>query len=236
MLLVMDTAGIFRSSDQLWQQTWLKLEAFLPSLMPDLFSDRQRFSAAETAAAAANAQPVAPVAAPSGDAHVDPVALVEKRVDALKLDEERLKLNESFEDNLPPSPLEPPVRHPTFFIGKEELQQQHDEDQERVASAEEDSAAPGKSVPPKEVGSPEPEIVAPEPSKEDHEAVVQEPTAAQQPPNVAPTVIHFRPSQIIPPPPPTIVSLPSRPTIAPMPPPPLGEKNGLLAFASREES
>ena len=62
MLLVMDTAGIFISSQSisndkttpLWELTWDKLDTFLPNLMPDLFGDRQR----------ADKQSVAPVAIP----------------------------------------------------------------------------------------------------------------------------------------------------------------------------
>ena len=50
MLLVMDTAGIFLSSQTvcdekttpLWELTWDKLDTFLPNLMPDLFGDRRR--------------------------------------------------------------------------------------------------------------------------------------------------------------------------------------------------
>ena len=144
MLLVMDTAGIFRSSDQLWQQTWQKLEAFLPSLMSDLFGDRQRFSAAVPAV-----EPRPSVAAPSGDAQpVEQVEVLEKRVETLKLDERASKLNESFDENLPPSPMDPPVRHPTFFIGKDELPRQQEGERERADPTEEvlSEAPPGTNA------------------------------------------------------------------------------------------
>ena len=243
MLLVMDTAGIFKTSDQLWQLTWQKLETFLPNLMTDLFGDRQRSGATTLEPAAARRQ---------ND--------VEKRIDNLKLDDNReipMKDDESLNENFPVTPTEPPKRHPTFFVEREELRQHEpaanssssppadkmDEASIEISSATAESANMGQNenepmaddVTPKEDMTSD--CVMEEVMQPAAEMVKEEITSSILPPvasvikdevtsSVLPPIssrIPFRPSQMIPPPPPAIVSLPSRPTFAPMPPPPPGQ-------------
>ena len=222
MLLVMDTAGIFKTSDQLWQLTWQKLETFLPNLMTDLFGDRQRSGATTLEPAAARRQ---------ND--------VEKRIDNLKLDDNReipMKDDESLNENFPVTPTEPPKRHPTFFVEREELRQH-----EPAANSESANMGQNENEPMADDVTPKEDMtsdcVMEEVMQPAAEMVKEEITSSILPPvasvikdevtsSVLPPIssrIPFRPSQMIPPPPPAIVSLPSRPTFAPMPPPPPGQ-------------
>ena len=209
MLLVMDTAGIFQSverqnqhSASLWELTWDKLETFLPTLMEDLFGDRQRGMSIQNveerprvddrkpSAGNVDSKPAANVAPTNPEKPTSTVEESAKTVEeenhsvdahhvqpVLTVDTTNTSFNDSNVENLPLSPINPPIASPSSFY----------------AEPTNAAKAPPQIQPPTFFGDPS--------------------TAPRHP---------ARPTSHVPPPVPTIFSLPSRPTIAPMPPPPPG--------------
>ena len=207
----MDTAGIFQSverqnqhSASLWELTWDKLETFLPTLMEDLFGDRQKGMSNQNVEERpkvddrkpstenvdnkpANIE-VAPTNAEETTSKVEDstknVGVESQSDDAhnvetvLTVDTTNTSFNDSNVENLPLSPMDPPIAPPSSFYA--------------------------------------------EPTHAAHNAVkVPPPPTFFGDPSIAPR-LPVRPTSHVPPPMPTIFSLPSRPTIAPMPPPPPG--------------
>lgn len=142
MLLVMDTAGIFQenenSSSPLWDLTKEKLNAFLPHLISDLFGDRQ---IAVTKVEEKRTEPEPVVAeeqtkveettvekpieqkqpAPVQDEHKaiqeeKPQPVEESKNIKKEVSEEVNADKTVIEESKPPlSPVDPPVKPPTFF-------------------------------------------------------------------------------------------------------------------------
>ena len=223
MLLVMDTAGIFQSverqssqSASLWDLTWDKLDTFLPTLMVDLFGDRQKGQQIPTTTFSKQQQQQHIIAEQKVAESLTHIA--ENSVQHVEQASETVTQNLENPDNLARTVENLSLISDTVEIVTEN--EAIDVEEERNVERETDEAPKNYST------------------------VENAPLSPMDPPAVSPSFfipnepfdkpsstfdlsmstgprLPFR-STHIPPPMPTIISLPSRPTIAPMPPPPPG--------------
>ena len=213
MLLVMDTAGIFANSDKkstpIWELTWDKLDGFLPHLMGDLFQDRSR-----TTLPATTEQRVAPkmeVVAPNDNSQ-QTSKVPEAQVEAEKAGKET---NPSVQEQVSSEPSEAensaqvvvPAPH------TEGLTEETDKRAEETEKCtEETEKCAGDTNKPVQV-----QLVPEKPALFKEEP----PVSPLDPPVVSASYFMPTPAKIELPEP-TVVKLPSLPTIGPMPPIPPG--------------
>ena len=226
MLLVMDTAGIFQSverqssqSASLWDLTWDKLDTFLPTLMVDLFGDRQKGQQIPTTTFSKQQQQQ------QQQHNIAEQKVAESLTQSAENSVQHVEqASETVTQNLEnPDNLARTVENLSLISDTVEIVTENeavDVEEERNVERETD--------------------VAPK----NYSTVENPPLSPMDPPAVSPSFfipnepfdkpsstfdlsmstgprLPFR-STHIPPPMPTIISLPSRPTIAPMPPPPPG--------------
>ena len=263
MLLVMDTAGIFLSSQTmsnekttpLWELTWDKLDTFLPNLMPDLFGDRQR----------SNKQNLAPVALPTAPATEQSKAeIVEQKsenhtnqecmpepeeknekfqideavsnlsIDTTVVEAAPINSNDPIEQKGMSMPIDTSDVEKTIQPACESLTTQ--KISEPVGNvpfvlASSTLMKPDSSIPPPPIISPiEPPIrSASNFFPASPESASNEQVTSHSIESMSETLVAGGSAKVASPvitiPQPTIVNLPSRPNIAPMPPPPPGIMN-----------